>query len=286
AVPPGAVRVLSPETIWHRFLAEKYGNADAVNAAHGTRYAWIAEAPWPQPEIDRLDWEQHRLRYMAETAFQNYRRAWELMTEASPALVNTLRFALLFTLCAVVVNTGAGYALSRFSLGRLQLSLVLFLALGAFPLEALAVPNFLLLREYGLLNTVWALALPTAVNGYYIYLMKGFFDAVPRAYLETATMEGAGEWGLFVRVSLPLARPMIAVVALYSFLWSYANFMWAFIVCQQRTEWTLPVLLYSMATWAAAPVLAAGAVAALLPPLLVFAVAHRTLQRGLSLPRV
>lgn len=283
--PAGALRVRSPEVVWRRFLAEKYKDVEAVNRAHGARYASLAEAPWPQVELDRWDWQEHRLRHVARTLFQNYRRIWGLMTDASPALLNTLRFSILFTLLAVLVNAAAGYALSRFPLRPLQVSLVLFLALAAFPLEAIAVPNFLLLRGYGLLNTVWALVLPTAVNGYFLYLMKGTFDALPKSYVEAATLEGAGEWDVFWRVALPAASPMLAVVALFSFLWSYANFMWAFIVCQQRTQWTLPVMLFSMTNWAPFCVLAAGAVTVMLPPLVVFAFAHRVVQRGLTLPR-
>ena len=157
--------------------------------------------------------------------------------------------------------------------------------MAAFPIEAIAVPNFLLLRDLGLLNTVWALVLPTAVNGYYIYLLKSAFDAIPKAYFEEATMEGAGEWNLFWSVAVPLVRPMLAVVVLYAFLWAYSNFMWALIAGQHRTQWTVPVLLFNMNSWCSTPLLCAGIVMALLPPMVVFAFAHRTLQRSLTLPR-
>ena len=208
------------------------------------------------------------------------------MTEASPAIWNTARFSVIFTLLAVAVNAGAAWILSRFQLGPLQLSLVFFLAIAAFHIEAIAVPSFLLLRSFGLLNSVLALVLPTALNGYWIYLLKSNFDSIPKSHLEEAMLQTTSEWQLFFRVALPMVRPMLAVVGLYAFLWSYSNFMWAFIVCQQSEQWTVPVLLFSMNQWTPTPVLAAGAVLALLPPLVVFAFAHRTLQRSLTLPRV
>jgi len=79
---------------------------------------------------------------------------------------------------------------------------------------------------------------------------------------------------------------MLAVVGLYAFLWSYSNFMWALIVCQQRSERTLPVFIFNVNSWhAPAPLLGALMVLASVPPLAVFLFAHRTLQRSFTLPR-
>jgi len=308
---PKDVGVRTVDSIWRHFLEAKYnGSVDALNKAYGTGVAGFGDIRWPQPEMDHLDWDRHRVAYSAEILLRNYRRVWSWITEGTSAasvpkfvpgwldfpwriltggagaLWNTALFALLFTVLAVMVNTGAAYVLSRYAMGPLQISLVYFLALAAFPIEAIAVPNFLLLRNLGLLNSVWALVLPTAVNGYYIYLMKGFFDSIPRDYYEEATIYGAGEWSLFWRVALPFARPMMAVVGLYAFLWSYSNFMWSLIVCQQRVRWTLPVFVFNMSTWMQPPcIIAASMVITLLPPLLVFAFSHRTLQRALTLPK-
>jgi ABC-type glycerol-3-phosphate transport system permease component len=284
-VPSADLVVTTPETLWHRYLKEKYTTVEALNEKFGTSVASLDDVPWPAAEIDRLDWDQHTWRYTAEVVLKNYRRVLSLCTDASSAIWNTARFAILFTLLAVLVNGCAAYVLSRFSLGPIQMALIFFLALAAFPLEAIAVPNFILLRSLGLLNSVWALVLPTAVNGYYVYLLKSFFDSIPKSFMEEAVIEGAGEWNLFWNVSMPLARPMLSVVALYAFLWSYSNFMWALIVCQSRTQWTLPVLIFNMTTWTSTPMQAAAMVFALVPPMLVFVFAHRTIQRSLSLPR-
>ncbi len=284
--PLESLRVYSSEVIWQRYLKEKYQTLEALHVAHGTALRRFEDTPWPQPAIDRLDWEEHKVAYLGEMVFKNYRRAWNFIVIASPALWNTARFTLLFTLLSLFINTTAGYALSRFALGPGQMVLIGFLALAAFPIEAIAVPNFILLRDLGLLNTVWALVLPTAVNGYYIYLMKSVFDSIPKSYLEQAQVEGADDWALFWKVSLPFARPMLAVVSLYAFLFSYSNFIWALIVCQQRSQWTLPVFIFNVNSMeAAGPLLGALMALATLPPLVVFVFAHRTLQRSLALPR-
>jgi ABC-type glycerol-3-phosphate transport system permease component len=223
---------------------------------------------------------------VGEVVFKNYRRAWNLVTITTPALWNTAVFTVLFTLLSIAINTFAGYALSRYALGPAQMFLVGFLALAAFPVEAIAVPNFLLLREIGILNTVWALVLPTTLNGYYIYLMKSVFDSIPRNFIEEADMEGPGEWQMFRVVMLPFARPMLAVVALYAFLFAYSNFLWALIVCQQRSQWIMPVFMFAANSWFLPPqLLGALMVMSILPPLVIFVFAHRTLQHSLTLPR-
>ncbi len=285
-IPLISIRINSREAIWEDYLKDKYMTVEALNKAYGAAYAAISSVPWPQPEIDRLDWTEERLAYIGEMIFKNYRRAWNFIAVGSPALINTARFAILFTIMSVIINTTAGYALSRFALGPGQIILVGFLAMAAFPLEAIAVPNFLLLRKLGLLNTIWALVLPTVVNGYFIYLMKTVFDGIPKHYYEQAQVEGANDWTVFWKIALPFARPMIAVVGLYAFLWSYSNFMWALIVCQQRTQWTLPVFIFNVnSTHTPVALLGAMMVLISIPPLIVFIFAQRALQRSFTLPR-
>lgn len=285
-LPAKNIRVRGPMRIWHRYVAEKYQSIGKLNEAYGTSYGDFAEVAWPQAEIDMADWKDNRFFYIFDEVFKNYRRAWSFIAEITPSLRNTLRFSLLFTLLAVFINTGAGYILSRYARGPMQMLIIYFLALAAFPIEAMAVPNFILLRKMGLLNTVWALVLPMAVNGYYIYLLKNTFDSISSEYYENAVMEGAGHWTLFWNVGYPFARPMISVVAVYAFIWSYSNFMWALIVAQKNTEVTLPIYLFSLGDADMAPcLLGAIMIIATLPPLAMFIFANRILQKSLSLPK-
>ncbi len=283
SLPGSALRARTPEGLWRRFLREKYGTPAALAAAWRVPAADFETAGWPQPALDRAYYEEHRLACILEGLFHNYRRAWRMFASATPALWNTLRYTGLALLCCLGLNTGIAYCLARFKFPPLQMSLAYFLALSAFPIEAMAIPNFILLRNLGLLNTVWALALPTAVNGYFIYLLKSAFEAIPPSWFEMAQIEGAGEWPLFLEVALPAARPMLAVVALYGFMLAWSNFLWAMIVGQAREMWTLPVLVFTMSNWNAAPsLMSAALVLVTLPPLAIFLLANRTLQRALT----
>ena len=286
-VPPARLRLRTAAAIWRDFLHDRYGTAAAAADAHGRSYASLAAVPWPAPEIDRLDWERHRWRYTAELLFKNYRRAWDWMTESTHGLANSARFAVLFAVMSLLVNLPAGFVASRLRRTGVQVSLVGFLVLAAVPLEAVAVPNFLFLRSLGLLNSVWALVLPTLLNGYHIYLMKGVFDRIPASAFEEAQIAGAGELRMFWHVGLPFARAMTGVLALQSFLWAYANFLWALIACQRRDEWPLPILLYHLyQSGAPGYAVAAALVISLLPALLVLALFQRSLVHGVTLQKL
>jgi len=287
SLPASQLRANSSEVIWHRFLLEKYGTADAVGQAHGVPMKDIAEAKWPQPALDLQYWEGNKVKLFLQGFFQSYIRAWNLMVVATPAAANTAIYTLLFIVFSLATNTGIAYCLSRFRFPPLQMFLAYFLALTAFPIEAMAVPNFLVLRNLGLLNTIWALVLPTAVNGYFVYLLKTSFDAIPRSFFEEAQIWGASEWVMFRKIGLPMIRPMLAVVSLYAFLAAYSNFLWALIVGQAREMWTLPVLVFTLRYWYPAPALISAALVLLvLPPMVVFLFANRTLQRSLSIRRI
>ena len=287
SLPATALRANSSEHIWRRFLLEKYGSVEAAARAHGLPWKDISEAKWPQPALDLYYWNGSTVRLALQGFFQAYIRAWNLMVNVTPAAANTAIYTLLFIVISLTANTGIAYCLSRFRFPPLQMFLAYFLALAAFPIEAMAVPNFLVLRQMGLLNTIWALVLPTAVNGYFVYLLKSAFDAIPRSYFEEAQIWGASEWAMFRKIGLPMVRPMMSVVVIYSFLAAYSNFLWARLVGQAREMWTLPVLVFTMRYWYPAPALISAALVLLvIPPMVVFLFANRTLQRAFTVKKM
>ena len=107
------------------------------------------------------------------------------------------------------------------------------------------IPNFLLLRDLGLLNTFAALLLNMA-NGYSIFLLKGFFDSLPQELFEAAEIDGASEWLKILDDNNESIKTILAVVALGAFTAAYSNFMYAFILCQDKDMWTLTVWLYQL----------------------------------------
>ncbi|MDP2990572.1 MAG: carbohydrate ABC transporter permease, partial [Kiritimatiellota bacterium] len=153
-----------------------------------------------------------------------------------------------------------------------------------FPAEVAMIPGFLLLRNLGLLNTFAALVLPGLCSGIGILWLKGYFDSLSSELFEAALIDGASEFQIFRRIVLPLAKPVLAVVALGSFTVAYTGFMWAFVTCQDPKMWTLMVWLYQFQTSAGVPAQMASFVVASIPTLLVFVFCQNIIMRGIVVP--
>lgn len=219
-----------------------------------------------------------------EYSSRNYRFVLDYILIHGRAVINTVIFCALAILTALFVNPLAAYALSRFNLPSTGKILLFLLATMAFPAEVTLIPSFLLLRDLGLLNTFAALVLPTAANGYSIYLLKGFFDSLPKDLYESASLDGAKEWTMFTKITIPLSKPVLAVIALTSFMGAYGAFIYAFLIAQNEKMWTLMVWIYQLQMRAPkATVMAALAIAAV-PTLIIFLLAQRVILRGIILP--
>lgn len=220
----------------------------------------------------------------SEFASRNYRYVLALMAGNGRVLWNTFLFCSLAVLVQLVVNPVCAYALSRFPMKAGTAILLFLLATMAFPAEVAMIPSFLLLRDLGLLNTYAALVLPTAANGFMIFLLKGFFDSLPREIFESGQMDGAPEWVMMVRLALPLSRPVLGYLALLAFMGAYGAFMFAFLVVQKREMWTLMVQIFQMQGYAPKAVMMAALTLAAAPTIAIFLAAQKVIMRGIVLP--
>jgi len=229
---------------------------------------------------------EHGWRDFLSSAFANYRLVGNYLFLRGRAFVNTLLLVFLTVLASLTVNPLAAYALSRFRLRATEKIILFLLATMAFPAAVTAIPGFLLIRDLGLLNTFAALVLPGVASGMSIFVLKGFFDALPRELYEAAAIDGAGELTVFRKITLPMTTPILAVNALNAFIHAYASWEWAFLVCQRESHWTLAVWMYQMSqTFAHQPwCVMAGFVLVSLPTATVFLVCQKVILRGIVLP--
>jgi multiple sugar transport system permease protein len=217
-------------------------------------------------------------------ATRNFHMVLEYILLYGRGLWNTVVYCILAIVLALVVNPLAAYALSRFDLPSEYKILLFLIATMAFPGVVTMIPNFLLLRDLGMLNTFAALLLPGMANGYSIFLLKGFFDSLPRELFEAADIDGANEWQKFWIITMNLSKPILAVIALGAFNGAYTNFMYAFILCQDREMWTMMVWLYQLQQFSAQSVVFASLLIAAIPTLLVFVLCQNVIIRGIVVP--
>jgi len=174
--------------------------------------------------------------------------------------------------------------MSRYKLRSTYKILLVLMLTMAFPPMVMGIPNFIMLKKLGLLNTFWALILPAAADGYFIFLLKGFFDSLPRELFESATLDGAGEFRIFWQIAMNLSKPIMAVIALGAFNDAYRNFMFAFIVCQDQKMWTMMVHIYQLMQDSSPGVGYAALVIAAIPTFAVFVFFQNIIIKGIVVP--
>jgi len=278
--------LIVPEVEYQRFLLHRYGSLDAINEAYGWSHASLEEIELPIPEADYYHYLQNARPYFWKFVTFGFGQVIQYMATKGRAFFNTVVLVGLTVLATLTINPMAAYALSRFRLRGTNNILIFLLATMAFPAEVAMIPSFLLLRDLGLLNTFGALILPGIANGFSIFLLKGFFDSLPQELYDAAAIDGASEMRIFTSITLRLCKPILAVIALNSFIAAYSGFMWAFLVCQDPKMWTLMVWLYQFQQQMAGypHMTMASLVLSSIPTLIVFLFCQKIILRGIIIP--
>ena len=189
---------------------------------------------------------------------------------------------------ALVCNLMAGYAFAKLRFaGRERLFRALIGAL-LIPAQVAMLPLFLLLKYAGLVNSYAGVIVPGMATIFGIYLVREYARNVPDELLEAARIDGAGEWRIFVQIVLPLLKPVMVTLTVFTFLAAWNDFMWPLIVLTDQEHYTLPVALASLSREHIQDVelMMAGAVVTVIPVLLLFLALQRYYIQGLLLGSV
>lgn len=201
-------------------------------------------------------------------------------------LLNSIVVSSASALVGVALATSAAYALSRFAFPGRKLGLGALLATQMFPSTMMMIPLYILLDKAHLLDTQLGLVLVYATTAipFSTWLLKGYFDTIPIELEEAARMDGASTLRIFFEIILPLARPAIAITALFSFMTAWNEFILAAKLMNAQTSYTLPVVLQSYVgakstEWGH---FAAGAILVSAPVMLLFFFLQKHLVEGLT----
>ena len=217
---------------------------------------------------------------------ENYSQAWDVM-DLSRLLFNTLYYALGALAFQLVLDVAAAYSLSRLRpvLGRAVLGMML--ATLMIPATVLVVPQYLTVLdvpivERNLLDSPWAIWLPSVTNAFNIFLLKRFFDSVPGELLDAASIDGAGPLRTLWSVVLPVSRPILGVVSIFAVVGVWKDFLWPMLTLPDPAKQTLNVGIYSLSSGVPENVLIAALTIASVPMLIVFLVFQRNIMSGLT----
>lgn len=184
----------------------------------------------------------------------------------------------------VIGATLAGYALARLRFRGVKLALSVFLMGILIPGEVILIAKYLLTQQMGLNNTLLGVILPTVVGSLNVLLMRSAFMAIPHAMDEAAMLDGANAWQRFRHIALPSVKGMVTVVAIFSFVGAWDEFLWPLIVLSDQNLYTLTVgLNFLQGTFTNDPrVVAAGTIIAIVPLIILFFSLQRYFFRGIG----
>lgn len=158
---------------------------------------------------------------------------------------NSIAITLVVTLITVVVNLLAGYAFAHLRFPGNSAVFLLLLSTLMLPVQVIMVSQFQLITDLNIYGTYWGVILPTAASAFGVFLARQFILGIPREVIEAARVDGAGPWRVFVRIVLPLCKPLIAVLVLLTVMSTWNDFSWPLIALKENSLFTLPIgLLY------------------------------------------
>lgn len=199
-------------------------------------------------------------------------------------LRNSVFVTLMATLITLVTNSMAAFALSKYQFRGRSFVMLLILATLMVPLSVILVPLYSIISAMGLFNSLWGVILPTVATPTGVFLLRQYMLTIPDELIDAARMDRASEWQIYWRIVLPLTAPALAVLAIFSVVWRWNDFLWPLIVLSRKELYTLQVGLNTYAgelnvQW---HYILAMTVVTMLPVVLVFVFLQRFITTGIA----
>jgi multiple sugar transport system permease protein len=223
-------------------------------------------------------------RLLPSVATLEHYRALFTRLDLGRNLLNSSLIAFTVTAISLVINSMAGYAMAKLRFrGHDRLFGVLSAGL-IMPVQVAMLPLFLLFKQLGLINTYWGVIVPSLASIFGIFLIRQYTRSIPDDLLDAARIDGASELRIYWSVVLPVIRPILATLSIWTFLTTWNDFMWPLIVLSDSSRYTLPVALANLVGEHVqdTELMMAGSVITVLPVMLTFLVLQRYYVEGIT----
>jgi multiple sugar transport system permease protein len=224
--------------------------------------------------------------YPKDPNFGNYKDAW-VSIELGQLLLNTFIYAAGALFFQLVFQISAAYAFSKLRPRFGNVALGLMLATLMIPATVMAIPLYVTMKElplvgWDLLETPWAIWLPAVTNAFNIFLLKRFFDSIPEELLAAAAVDGAGPLRTLWSIILPISRPIIGVVSIFSVTATWKDFLWPKLAENEPAHRTVNVGIYAFGTGTGQNIVIAASVIAAIPAIVFFLIFQKNIMSGLT----
>ena len=198
--------------------------------------------------------------------------------------VNTVFVSVVATVLTVIVNVMAGYVFAKYHFKFEKILFALVMATLMIPLEVIMIPVFKVIVATHMYNSLWGLIIPAVASPTAVFLVRQYYVPIPTELMEAARIDGASELKIFLRVMLPIGKPVIAVLCIFSFMWRWNDYLWPKLVINNKNQYTLQLALanfsgeYSV-DWNS---LLAMSVISMIPVLIVFLMFQKHIIGGMT----
>ncbi len=241
---------------------------------------WVAISSFkPQSELFRFP-----MSFLPdEWTLENYQNA---LSQGNFLLYfsNTVFVAVVATLITVMINIMSGYALAKYRFPGRNIIFYAMIATLMIPLQVIMISIFLQLKRLGMLNSLWGIIIPPAATPTGIFLARQYMVNLPDSMIESARLDGGKEFTIFWRIIIPLSKPIIATIAIFSFMWRWNDYLWPLIVITDNRKQTVQQALANFVgqlqiNWSN---LLAMTTISIIPVILVFLTFQRFFMTGIT----
>lgn len=199
-------------------------------------------------------------------------------------ITNSLLVTVGATALTLAINSLAAYPLAKYNFRGKNFLFVLTLATIMIPLQVILIPVYQVVADLGLVNSLWGMIIPAAATPTGVFLLRQYMLTIPDELIEAARVDGSGEFRTFLTIVLPLCKPALAVVAIFSVMWRWNDFLWPLVVAQSERVYTLPVALARFNAEETVPfnLILAMSVVSILPVIIAFLFFQRQIATGIA----
>ncbi|BDG68144.1 alpha-1,4-digalacturonate transport system permease [Enterococcus sp. AZ188] len=207
---------------------------------------------------------------------QNYLDAWTSL-DFVKYFTNTMKSSVITTILTVIASATCGFAFAKYDMKWLKFFFVCIIATTMLPTEVIMNPVFTVIRKLGLYDSLAGIIIPSINTATGIFMFRTFFVSIPDDLIESARIDGASDGTIFMKIMLPIAKPIIMTLSIFSFQWRWNDYIWPLIVLNDPKKYTFQVAIRSLVgaenvNWT---VLIAASVISIIPLVLVFIVFQR-----------
>ena len=231
-----------------------------------------------QPSYPSIVWDKFT---------SNYRNLWKTVPY-NRYFINSVFIATASTLLTLFFCSLGGYAFAKYQFRGQKILFGILLASMMVPFQVLLVPLFGLMYDIGWLNSYKAIIIPFSVGAFGVFLMRQFIVTIPSELLDAARIDGCSEFGIYYRIVLPIIKPALGALTIYSFLGSWNGYLWPLIILRDEAKYTLPIGLANLVGIYRQDygMLMAGTLLSLMPIVILFLAMQREFVQGITLGSV